>query len=87
MKKKVLQNIPKTKPMYSAGSPKDEAVCSSEYAKEKGNMFFLSVMKMHVICYADNPQDGDTVFFRVLYGWRQYVPQNTLNIHAVCFQR
>jgi hypothetical protein len=40
MKKKVLQNIPKTKPMYSAGSPKDEAVCSSEYAEEKGNVFF-----------------------------------------------
>jgi hypothetical protein len=52
--------------MYSAGCPKDETVCSSEYADEKRQYVFLSVVKMHVIRFADNPQDGDTVFFRVL---------------------
>jgi len=39
MKKKVIQNIPKTKPMYSAGSPKDEEVSSSEYPENKVNVF------------------------------------------------
>jgi hypothetical protein len=51
--------------MYSAGCPKDGAVCSSEFAEEKVNVY-LSVVKTHVICYAENPQDGDTVFFKVL---------------------
>jgi hypothetical protein len=40
MKQYVLQNITKTKPVYSVGCPTDEAVCSSEYAEDQGNMFF-----------------------------------------------
>jgi len=40
MKQYVLQNILKIKPIYSAGCPKDEAVCSSEYPEDQGNLFF-----------------------------------------------
>ena len=65
MKQCVLQNILKVNPIYSAGCPKREAACSSEYTEEEGDTFFLSAVKMHVICSADNPPEGDTVSLRV----------------------
>ena len=40
MEQYVLQNIPKVKPMCSAGCPKDGAVCPSEYHADKANVFY-----------------------------------------------
>ena len=73
MKQCVLQNILKVNPIYSAGCPKREAACSSEYTEEEGDTFFSECC-----------EDACDMFCRQSSRRRYYVPQGTMRTEAVC---
>ena len=87
-----LQNITKIKTMYSAGCPKAEAVCSSDYHEDTANIFcrmsYRWSSRLFRICWSPRQcfteccEGVSEMFLRQSSIWRCCVREGTVRMEA-----